>query len=122
MAEVSTQETQQPSTTTSRRIAAMRRKLRRVPRAIKQSRPEDQARWLLRTGFIVAPLVAGADKFFNRMCNWESYLAPQIKRTVPLHPRTFMYGVGIIEMAAGVMVARRPKVGAYVVSGWLAGI
>jgi hypothetical protein len=30
--------------------------------------------------------------------------------------------VGVIEIAAGVLVALRPKIGGYVVAAWLAGI
>jgi hypothetical protein len=34
----------------------------------------------------------------------------------------FMYFVGVVEIAAGVLVAVAPRLGAYVVAGWLAGI
>jgi hypothetical protein len=34
----------------------------------------------------------------------------------------FMYVVGVIEIAAGILVAVAPRVGAYVVAAWLAGI
>jgi hypothetical protein len=33
-----------------------------------------------------------------------------------------MYGVGVVEIAAGVLVAARPRYGAYVVAAWLLGI
>lgn len=33
-----------------------------------------------------------------------------------------MYAVGAIEIVAGLLVALRPRFGAYVVAGWLAGI
>ena len=33
-----------------------------------------------------------------------------------------MYFVGAIEIVAGVLVALKPRYGAYVVAGWLAGI
>ena len=35
---------------------------------------------------------------------------------------TFMQAVGLIEIAAGMLVAARPKWGGYVVGAWLAGI
>ncbi len=37
-------------------------------------------------------------------------------------PPTFMLVVGVIEIAAGVLVALRPRIGAYVVALWLWGI
>jgi hypothetical protein len=33
-----------------------------------------------------------------------------------------MYVVGVIEIAAGILVAAAPRIGAYVVAAWLAGI
>ena len=33
-----------------------------------------------------------------------------------------MYVVGVIEIAAGILVAVAPRIGAYVVAAWLAGI
>jgi hypothetical protein len=33
-----------------------------------------------------------------------------------------MYVVGVIEIAAGLLVAIKPRYGAYVVAGWLGGI
>ena len=83
---------------------------------------EEQARQLLRTGFIVAPLVAGFDKFFEKTAIWEEYLSPMIAKRVPVSPRTFMKFVGVVEITAGLLVATKPRFGAAVVSAWLAGI
>jgi hypothetical protein len=76
----------------------------------------------LQLGFVVAPVVAGTDKFFDRLTNWDQYLAPVVPRTLGIDGRTFMKGVGAIEVVAGVGVAVKPRVFAYVVSGWLVGI
>ena len=81
-----------------------------------------QAYELLHWGFVVAPAVAGADKFFNLLTNWEKYLAPPIASLVPLSPKSFMGIVGIVELAAALLVLLKPKIGAYVVAAWLAGI
>jgi hypothetical protein len=35
---------------------------------------------------------------------------------------TFMLAVGVIEVAAGLLVAFRPRIGSYVVALWLVGI
>jgi hypothetical protein len=81
-----------------------------------------QAYEILHAGYIIAPLVAGADKFFNGLVNWDQYVAPEIPAKMGMTPRSFMRLVGVIEMTAGVGVAIKPKVFAYVVSGWLLGI
>ena len=78
---------------------------------------------LLRIGYGVVPLVAGADKFTNLLCRWEKYLSPVAERLLPVRARTFMKAIGIVEMGVGLMVLTRwPKLGAYVASAWLAGI
>jgi hypothetical protein len=81
-----------------------------------------QAKALLRAGFVAAPILAGADKFTNGLVRWEKYLAPQVSRALPVSARTFMKGVGVVEIAAGLLVATKPKLGSYVVAGWLGGI
>jgi len=84
--------------------------------------PAGQAYWALRAGFAVAPLVAGIDKFTNVLTRWEKYLAPQVPAALGVRPRTFMRAVGAVEIAAGLAVAARPRVGAPVVAAWLVGI
>jgi uncharacterized membrane protein YphA (DoxX/SURF4 family) len=81
-----------------------------------------QAFWLLRIGFTVAPIAFGADKFANVMVNWEQYLAPWIRHLSPLSATHTMYVVGAIEILAGIVVALKPRYGAYVVAAWLGGI
>jgi uncharacterized membrane protein YphA (DoxX/SURF4 family) len=81
-----------------------------------------QAFALLRLAFIVAPIAFGLDKFFNVMVDWRIYLAPWINDIAPGSGQDFMYLVGAIEIVAGVLVALKPRYGAYVVAGWLAGI
>jgi uncharacterized membrane protein YphA (DoxX/SURF4 family) len=81
-----------------------------------------QAFALLRTVFTVAPIVMGLDKFFNVMVDWPVYLAPWIDDIVPGSGQDFMYVVGAIEILAGVLVALKPRYGAYVVAGWLGAI
>ena len=84
--------------------------------------PRYQAFTLLRVGFTVLPIVFGLDKFFNVLVNWEQYLAPWVNRVVPGTGHQLMLAVGVIEIAAGVLVAVRPRYGAYIVAAWLAGI
>jgi hypothetical protein len=77
---------------------------------------------LLRTVFTIAPIAFGVDKFLGLMTDWEQYLAPWINDLVPGTAHQAMLAVGITEIAAGVLVAARPDIGAYVVAAWLLGI
>jgi len=75
----------------------------------------------LRILFGVVPIVAGADKFFNLLTNWEQYVNPMLARMLPFSTTTFMHIVGVIEIAAGAIVLSRfMTYGAYLVSAWLA--
>ena len=84
--------------------------------------PSRQAFHILRFGFTVAPIVAGLDKFFHLLVNWDQYLPGVMNRLVGGHGHAFMNVVGVIEIAAGVGVALKPRIFSYVVAAWLAGI
>jgi hypothetical protein len=81
-----------------------------------------QAFCLLRFAFVVAPLLAGADKFFNLLTTWTQYMAPQLSNLVHHQDARFMMMAGVVEMIAGIGVFFKPKVFAYIVSLWLLGI
>jgi uncharacterized membrane protein YphA (DoxX/SURF4 family) len=81
-----------------------------------------QAYALLRVGFAVAPILFGLDKFFDVMVDWPKYLAPWVNDIAPGSAGDFMHVVGVVEIAAGLAVALKPRYGAYLVAGWLAGI
>ena len=78
-----------------------------------------QAFRLLHVGFVVAPILAGLDKFFDVLVDWDRYLAPVATDVLPVSGHSFMLAVGVIEIAAGVLVAFRPRIGGYVVAVWL---
>lgn len=87
--------------------------------------PTFQAYALLRMLFTVAPILFGLDKFFNVLTHpdhWSKYLAGWINGIVPGNADQCMYLVGVIEIVAGVLVAIAPRIGAWVVAAWLAGI
>lgn len=86
--------------------------------------PTYQAFWLMRVGFTLVPILFGADKFAHVMVNWDKYLAPDIQRWLSPFDTVHqsMYAVGVIEIAAGIVVLLLPRVGGYVVALWLAGI
>jgi uncharacterized membrane protein YphA (DoxX/SURF4 family) len=85
--------------------------------------PVQQAFWLLRIGFTVAPIAFGLDKFAEVLTSdWERYLAPAFNDIIPGSASDAMLIVGVVEILAGILVAIAPRIGAYVVAGWLAGI
>ena len=85
--------------------------------------PVRQAYLMLWTTFVVVPIVAGIDKFAGLLSsNWEGYLAPWVNDLIPGSATDAMMYVGVVEIAAGVLVALAPRLGGYVVAAWLAGI
>src|SRR5438270_6020942 len=80
--------------------------------AAEHSRPSYQAYQILHLAFTVAPILAGIDKFFHLLCNWDQYLAPWIARLSPVGGHNFMLAVGVVEVVAGLLVAIRPRWGA----------
>jgi len=83
------------------------------------SSPGYQAFQILRTGFTVAPIVAGLDKFLHLLVNWDQYLPAFVNNLTGGHGHQLMLAVGVIEIVAGLGVAFKPRIFAYVVSAWL---
>jgi hypothetical protein len=84
-----------------------------------RSSPAREAYRILHLGFTVAPILAGIDKFFHLLCNWDQYLAPWIAGLSPVSGHSLMLAAGVIEVIAGILVAFRPRLGAPVVGAWL---
>ena len=80
---------------------------------------EHQAFLLLRTVFTIAPIVFGLDKFFHFLTDWDKYLPLGINNLVGGNGHTVMLAVGVIEIVAGIGVALKPRIFAYVVAAWL---
>src|SRR5436305_12198891 len=83
--------------------------------------PAYQAYQILHWGFVIALVVAGIDKFFNKLTEWSMYLWSPLGKLVG-GAGTFMRIVGAIEIVAGCLVAFKPKIGAPIVAAWLLGI
>jgi hypothetical protein len=92
------------------------------PTAAIAASPSRQAYVILYAGFTLLPILAGLDKFFHLLVNWDMYLAPVATRLLPVSGPTFMLIVGAIEIVAGLIVFARPHIGGYVVALWLWGI
>jgi hypothetical protein len=86
---------------------------------VRASSPSRQAYEILHLGLTVAPILAGLDKFFNLLVNWEQYLPPFVNNLTGGHGHELMLAVGVIEIVAGLGVWFKPKIFAYVVSAWL---
>jgi uncharacterized membrane protein YphA (DoxX/SURF4 family) len=79
--------------------------------------------WALRIGLGVGPFLAGLDKFFNLLTNWQMYLSPSVERMLPISGEALMHAVGIIEMIVGLAILTRwTHLGAYVAMIWLIAI
>ena len=87
----------------------------------KAHNPAYQAYQVLHWAFVIAPIIAGCDKFLMRLTDWTQYLWAPLGNLVG-GPQIFMQITGGIEIAAGLVVAFKPKIGAYVVAAWLVGI
>ena len=92
-----------------------------IPKALaaERSSPARQAYQILHIGFVVAPILAGLDKFLHLLCNWDQYLAPWMARLSPIGGHNLMLVAGVIEFIAGVLVAVKPKIAAPIVGAWL---
>jgi len=86
------------------------------------SSPAYHAYQILHIGFTVLPIIAGLDKFFHILVNWDIYLAPVIPRLTHIPGHTLMMVIGVVEIVAGILVAIKPRFGAYLVAVWLWGI
>src|SRR3954454_9732702 len=85
--------------------------------------PVAQAFLLLRVGLTVFPIVMGLDKFAGVLTDdWTKYLAPAFNDILPGTASDAMHLIGVVEIAAGLVVAVMPRFGGLLVAGWLAGI
>src|SRR5437773_9163669 len=57
---------------------------------------------------------------FHLLVNWDQYLPAAVARLSPIGGHDLMLVVGVIEIVAGIGVAWKPRIFAYVVAAWLA--
>src|SRR5215475_10691015 len=84
--------------------------------------PARQAYHILHFAFVAAPLIAGIDKFLHLLVNWDQYMAPWIANLSTIGAHNLMLLVGVVEIIAALIVAAKPRVGAWIVFLWLWGI
>jgi uncharacterized membrane protein YphA (DoxX/SURF4 family) len=80
---------------------------------------EYQAFRILQVAFIIAPILAGLDKFFYYLTNWSRYLSPVALQFMQGNERYFMMAVGIVEIVVGIGVIFKPRLFAYIIVAWL---
>ena len=79
--------------------------------------------WALRIGLGLGAFLAGLDKFFNILADWQMYLSPIATKVIPISAPVFMRVVGVIEMIVGLIVlAGLTRLGGYILAVWLIGI
>ena len=54
--------------------------------------------------------------------DWPKYLAPEFNDLLPGSASDAMHIVGVVEVAAGIVVALTPRFGGLLVAAWLGGI
>lgn len=104
--------------TINERIKFDRAAARREPTA-EAVTPGLRAFQILRAGFTAIPVIAGLDKFFHFLVDWDKYLPPAVDRMTGGHGHELMLAAGVVEIIAGVGVWLKPRIFAYIVAGWL---
>src|SRR5258705_9004657 len=72
------------------------------------SRNGYQAYRILQAAFVIAPIVAGLDKFLHLLVDWDKYLPPLVNNMTGGRGHQLMLVVGVIEIVAGIGVAVEP--------------
>jgi hypothetical protein len=75
---------------------------------------------MLYFGFIALFAVAGIDKFLHMLSNWEQYVAPGLIHMTRFHGQFVASAAGATEVLLAVLVAVRPRYGAWFAAGWFA--
>lgn len=82
-----------------------------------------RTRALLTYVYGAVPIVAGVDKFTNALATWTEYLPEAVASAVPVEAATLMHAVGVVEIAAGLLVlSRYRRFGAALVAAWLVAV
>jgi hypothetical protein len=77
---------------------------------------------LLHLLFISVPLIAGIDKYYNFITDWEKYISPLFKPFLPMSPTRAMKCAGVVEIAIGITAIKRPRLGTSLFSALMFGI
>ena len=86
---------------------------------VEVSRATYQAYQILYYTFIALPALAGLDKFLHVMTTWDAYVAPGIASLLHMTPSGVTSFAGCVELATAIAVALKPRIGSWVITGWL---
>lgn len=65
------------------------------------------------------PIVVGIDKFCNKLTHWPKFINPSIPQLVGMNIQSFMYVLGVGEIATGLLVLTYPLMGGYAIMALL---
>src|SRR5687768_12997191 len=70
---------------------------------------------ILQGGYALFLIGAGVDKLLSPslLVDWTRYLAPVVRRRLPVSADMAMDAVGVVEILAGILVLMRPQIGGY---------
>ena len=71
---------------------------------------------------VSVPLIAGFDKYFNFITDWERYVSPALKPFLPVSSKTVMRCAGVVEIAVGAATIIKPRAGSVAFSMLMLGI
>lgn len=61
---------------------------------------------------VAMPIGAGMDKFFHLTANWDHYVSPVVPFLTQIHVHEASLLIAPLEIAVGLMVAFKPRIGA----------
>ena len=64
-------------------------------------------------------IIAGLDKYFHYLVDWNIYLNHAIPMYLNLSLESFMHITGVIDITIGLLVFIKPHIGGYVAALWL---
>ena len=76
--------------------------------------------FLLKITYGLLFLLAGIDKYFNLITNWEKFVSPEVLYIFQLNVKQVNFGVGIIEIIIGTLILLGfTRIGGYLGAIWL---
>lgn len=64
-------------------------------------------------------IVAGLDKFFNKVTMWQQYIGPFVIKVAPVELNKLMMGIGAFEVVLGALILAKPRLGGFLAAAWL---
>lgn len=74
---------------------------------------------LLKWTYGLVFIMAGLDKFFNKITMWQQYVGPYAIKVVPVELNKLMMGIGAFEVLLGALVFAKPRLGGFLAAVWL---